>query len=732
MGKPEQRDTKTTPKKSNNKRINVPVVIQMEAVECGAAALAMVLAYYGRIVSLEEARIECGVSRDGSMADNMVKAARKYGLVANGYRIEPEDLTSYKLPLIIFWDLNHFIVLTGKKGSRYFINDPTTGVRIVSPEEFDESFSGIILTFEPGKDFEKGGYKKSIFLSLWRRLTGMKKALLYVLLVGLLLVLPGLLIPVFSRVFLDDILVDKQMNWTRPLVLIMGLTLCVVAILTWLQQAYLMRIELKLSISSSVKFFRHLFRLPIQFFYQRCAGELQNRIYLNDRVATLLSGPVSTNFLSLFMIAFYAILMYRYDVILASVSVFIAFLNLAALIFVSHKREVMKQTLQSEEGKLIGGSMSGLQLIETLKASGSEADFFSRWAGYQARVITMQQKMQLSTVLLSAVPAFLSSLNMVLILCFGSLRIMAGLLTIGMLSAFQMLMQNFSKPINDMVGFGSELQEVRADLDKLDDVLSNEEDEQMIEGEEAKDIEDPPKLRGYLELKNVMFGYSRLAPPVIDNFSLSLKPGERVALVGHSGCGKSTISKIVAGLYHPWDGEALFDGKKRIAYSKDVMHNSVSIVDQDIFLFESTIVENLTMWDHTINMDSVILAAKDAHIHDDITYRPGAYDSMVGEGGRNFSGGQRQRLEIARALATNPSILILDEATSALDPVTEKAIDDNVRRRGWTCLIVAHRLSTIRDCNEIIVLDKGKVVERGTHGELIDKKGHYHNLITSQ
>ena len=730
MGK--QQDTKTTPKKWNNRRIKVPVVIQMEAVECGAAALAMVLAYYGRIVPLEEARIECGVSRDGSKASNMVKAARKYGLAADGYRIAPEDLTQYRLPLIIFWNLYHFVVLTGKKGSRYFINDPATGVRVVSAEEFDESFSGIILTFEPGKDFEKGGHKKGIFLSLWRRLTGMKKALLYVLLVGLLLVLPGLLTPVFSRVFLDGILVERQMNWTRPLILIMGLTLCVAAILTWLQQVYLMRIELKLGISSSVKFFRHLFRLPMQFFYQRYAGELQNRVYLNDKVAMLLSGPVSTNFLNLFMIAFYAILMYRYDVILASVTVFIAVLNLAALIFVSHKREVMNQTLQSEEGKLIGNSMSGLQLIETLKASGSEADFFSRWAGYQARVITMQQKMQLSTLLLSAVPAFLSSLNMVLILCFGSLRIMAGLLTIGMLSAFQMLMQNFSSPVNEMVGFGSQLQEVRADLDKLDDVLSNEEDEQMIEGEEAKDIEGPPKLKGYLELKNVTFGYSRLAPPVIDNFSLSLKPGERVALVGHSGCGKSTISRIVAGLYHPWDGEALFDGKRRTAYSKDVMHNSVSIVDQDIFLFEDTIVENLTMWDHTINTDSVILAAKDALIHDDIAYRPGAYDSMVGEGGRNFSGGQRQRLEIARALAINPSILILDEATSALDPVTEKAIDDNVRRRGCTCLIVAHRLSTIRDCNEIIVLDKGTVVERGTHGELIEKKGHYHDLIASQ
>ena len=730
MGK--QQDTKTTPKKWNNRRIKVPVVIQMEAVECGAAALAMVLAYYGRIVPLEDARIECGVSRDGSKANNMLKAARKYGLEAKGYRTEPEDLTQYNLPLIIFWNLNHFVVLTGKKRNRYFINDPGTGVRVVSAEEFDESFSGIILTFTPGKDFEKGGRKRSLFLSLSRRMIGMKKALLYVLLVGLLLVLPGLLTPIFSKVFLDDILVERQMNWVRPLILIMGLTLCVAAILTWLQQVYLMRIELKLGISSSVKFFRHLFRLPMQFFYQRSAGELQNRVYLNDKVAMLLSGPVSTNFLNLFMIAFYAILMYRYDVILASVSVFFAVLNLAALIFVSHKRVVMNQTLQSEEGKLIGHAMSGLQLIETLKASGSEADFFSRWAGYQARVITMQQKMQLSTLLLSAVPAFLSSLNMVLILCFGSLRIMAGLLTIGMLSAFQMLMQNFSRPVNEMVGFGSQLQEVRADLDKLDDVLSNEEDEQMIEGEEAKDIEGPPKLKGYLELKNVTFGYSRLAPPVIDNFSLSLKPGERVALVGHSGCGKSTISRIVAGLYHPWDGEALFDGKRRKTYSKDIMHNSVSIVDQDIFLFEDTVAENLTMWDHTINTDSVTLAAKDACIHDDIAYRPGAYDSMVGEGGRNFSGGQRQRLEIARALAINPSILILDEATSALDPVTEKAIDDNVRRRGCTCLIVAHRLSTIRDCNEIIVLDKGTVVERGTHGELIEKKGHYHNLIASQ
>jgi ABC-type bacteriocin/lantibiotic exporter with double-glycine peptidase domain len=469
----------------------------------------------------------------------------------------------------------------------------------------------------------------------------------------------------------------------------------------------------------------------MQFFYQRYAGDIQNRIYLNDKIAVLLSGPLSTNFIGMFLIIFYAVLMFQYDVFLTVVSVSFALINFLALRFVSKKRTVLNQVLQVEQGKLIGNSMSGLQLIETIKASGSEADFFSKWAGYYAKVFRSQEEMDFSTLLLSAVPLTLALFNNIAILTFGSLRILGGLLTIGLLSAYQMLMRNFSQPVNSMVDLGGQIQEIRGDLDRLDDVLNNKEDEQIVRIEEAGAVSDNPKLEGCLELKNVTFGYSAVSAPVIEGFSISLKPGERIALVGSSGCGKSTVARLIAGLYQPWEGEILFDGKSRIGYPKEIMNNSLAIVDQDIFLFRGTVRDNITMWDTTIDSGSMILAAKDAAIHNEISSREKGYDGIVEEGGVNFSGGQCQRIEIARALAINPSILILDEAMSALDPAIEKTIDNNIRRRGCTALIIAHRLSTIRDCSQIIVIEKGKIVESGTHEELIKAKGHYHKLITA-
>ncbi len=713
------------------KRLDVPVVIQMEAVECGAACLAMVLSYYGRLVALEEVRVECGVSRDGSNAGNVLKAARKYGLVADGYRDEPENLPGYDLPVILFWKMGHFVVLTGKKKNNYLINDPALGPRSVSEEEFDESFAGIVLTFKPGPDFTKGGVKRNMILSLLHRLSSTKAGLAYVFLAGFLLVAPNLLTPVFSKIFLDEVMVESRLAWIRPLLLAMFITMIVGVSLTWLQQLYLLCIELKLALTSSAKFLRHVFRLPMQFFYQRYAGDIQNRIYLNDKIAMLLSGPLSTNFIGMFLIIFYAALMFQYDVFLTVVSVSFALINFLALRFVSKKRTVLNQVLQVEQGKFVGNSMSGLQLIETIKASGSESDFFSKWAGYLAKVVTSQQKMDFSTLLLSAVPLALALFNTIAILTLGSLRILGGLLTIGLLSAYQMLMRNFSQPVNSMVDLGGQIQEIRGDLDRLDDVLNYREDEQLAQIEKAGAVSDNSRLEGCLELKNITFGYSTVSAPVIEGFSISLKPGERIALVGSSGCGKSTVARLIAGLYQPWEGEILFDGKSRVSYPKEVMHNSLSIVNQEIFLFRGMVRDNITMWDTTIDSSRIILAAKDAAIHNEISCREKGYDGIVEEGGVNFSGGQCQRIEIARALAINPSILILDEAMSSLDPAIEKVIDNNIRRRGCTCLIIAHRLSTIRDCNKIIVIEKGKIVESGTHEELIKARGHYHKLVTA-
>lgn len=715
-------------------RVKTPTVLQMEATECGAASLAILMAYYGKIVPLEELRSECGVTRDGSKASNIAKAARKYGFVAKGFRKEPAGLKDLALPMILFWNFNHFVVLEGIRKGRVYLNDPAVGPKVVAEAELDQSFTGVALSFEPTPDFEPGGTRPSLVLALKRRLSNSKSALAYVILAGLFLVIPGLAIPTFSKIFIDHILIRESFDWIRPLLIGMGLTALLRAGLTWLQESYLLRFETKLAISASAQFFHHVFRLPIDFFAQRYGGEIGSRIRLNDKVAQILSGELATNTLNLLMIFFYAVLMFQYDIRLTLAGVSIALFNLFALRFVSRKRVDINQRLLQEEGKLLGNTMSGLQMIETLKASGGESDFFAQWAGYQAKVITAQQKMGFSTQFLSAVPPLLMAVNNVAILALGGMRVMDGHLTVGMLVAYQSLMMSFLEPVNSMVDLGSKLQETDGDLKRLDDVYHYPKDPRFSGDSCGNDdlAHCPTKLSGRLDLVSVTFGYGKLDPPLIEDFNLSLKPGTRVALVGGSGSGKSTIARLVAGLYEPWSGEILFDGKPRHHFPGRVLSNSIGVVDQEIFLFGGPMRENLTLWDDTLPEARIVRASKEALIHEDIASRPGGYDLLVAEGGSNFSGGQRQRMEIARALAAAPVILILDEATSALDPNTEKIIDDNIRRRGIACLIIAHRLSTIRDCDEIIVLEGGRVVQRGTHDDMIKVDGPYAELIRSE
>ena len=490
-----------------------------------------------------------------------------------------------------------------------------------------------------------------------------------------------------------------------------------------------MRLETKLALSTASKFFWHILHLPADFFNQRYGGEIGSRVALNDKVAQLVSGKMATTIVNCFLIIFYLAIMFCYDSVLTLVGILIVSLNIVALKYAARFRIDQNRRLLQDQGKLTGTAMGGLQAIETLKAGGMESDFFAKWAGYQTKVMNAEQGLGYTTRLVSEVPTILTALNTVAILSLGGMRVMNGDLTMGMLIAFQSLMGSVTSPINDLVGLGRDIQDAEGDMNKLDDVLNHKVDEQFSGPAKMETPDMPAKLEGYLELKNITFGYSRLAPPLLENFSITMKPGDRIALVGGSGSGKSTAAKLISGLYGPWDGEILFDGKPRTEIPRSIMTNSFAMVDQDISMFEGTIRDNLTMWDTTIPESSLIQAAKDACIHYDISARHGGYDHKLNEGGSNFSGGQRQRMEIARALTINPKILILDEATSALDPNTENIVDNSFRKRGCTCLIVAHRLSTIRDCDEIIVLEKGKVVQRGTHDEMKDVEGHYSRMI---
>jgi NHLM bacteriocin system ABC transporter peptidase/ATP-binding protein len=711
-------------KKLRNVRVRTPTVLQMEAVECGAASLAMILGYHGRYATLEQLRVECGVSRDGSKANNIVKAARRFGLKAKGYKKEPDGLRQMPLPLIAFWNFNHYLVVEGFGKGKVYLNDPISGPRAVSAAEFDESFTGVALVFEKGPDFQKGGEKPSIWKSLAQRLPGSGPALAFLIIATLALAIPGLVIPAFSRVFIDNILVGLQQQWMRPLLVAMAVTAILRGFLTWLQQWSLLRLESKLALGSSARFFWHILRLPNEFFAQRYAGDVSARVDINDRIAALLSGDLATNFANVLMVGIYALLLFRYDAILAAVGVALAAVNLIVLGIVSRKRKDANRLLMQDHGKLMGISMAGLQMIETYKATGAEDEFFSTWAGYQAKALNATQRVANSSVVLTLMPPLLTSMNAVVILWVGGLRVMDGLLTMGMLVAFQGLMGLFLEPVNKVVDLGGKLQDAEADMNRVDDILRYPAPSERTSMESGE-----PKLSGSLELRNVSFGYSRMDPPLVQDLSLTLAPGQRLALVGGSGSGKSTVAKLVAGLYEPWEGEILFDGQRRDELSPSVMARSFAMVDQDIVLFEGTVRDNLTLWDDTTEDPVIVRAAEDACMHDDVTDRPGGYDYRVEEFGRNFSGGQRQRLEIARALVGNPRILVLDEATSALDAATEKLIVDAMRLRACTCLIVAHRLSTIRDCDEIVMLERGKVVERGTHDQLLQMGGAYARLI---
>ncbi len=707
--------------------VKTPTVFQMEATECGAASLSMIFACFGKYLPLEQMRIETGVSRDGCNAANIMRCAKKYGLECHGYRKEPNELRNTEMPCIIHWNFNHFVVLEGFKGGHVYINDPAMGRRRITMQELDDCFTGIVLTFKPTSDFVKEKKKSTLFSFIKKRVQGQGSTMAALLLTGLLLVFPGILLPILTQIFMDDILVGGNTDWFLKLAMFIGGTILLQVCLTLYRNAVLIKLQKKMVLLSAREFLHNMFRLPISFFDQRYVGDLLGRVTNNANVSDFLAGDLAQTVLNIIIAVFYLVLLYIYSPILTAIAVGTAIINLIVVRLTSGYISNSVLKLQQDGGKLSGAVCAGLSITSTLKASGAENEYIGRILGYSAKVDSLSQSVTKTQQIINAIPDTVKMLADTALVLVGGALVIDGKMTVGMLVAFTGLFGSFNEPIDDLVGFVKNIQTTKADINRIEDIMNYPIDEKFEREDTLTELS--AKLNGSVELRDVSFGYSPLKPPIVSDFNFKIPCGTSIAFVGASGCGKSTISKVISGLYAPWSGSVLFDGMDYSKIPSEVINASVSTVSQNISLFSGTVRDNLTMWNPKISEADMIAAAKDACIHDMIIQKPGAYDFKLLEGASNLSGGQKQRLEIARALTTNPTILIMDEATSALDPIVEKKIIDNIKRRGCTCIIVAHRLSAIRDCDHIIVMSEGRIIQQGTHEELISSDGYYKEFI---
>ena len=712
---------------SRNKIAKVPMVMQMEAVECGAASLTMILAHYGKWLPLEQVRADCGVSRDGSSAKSILRAARNYGLEAKGFRMEPEALEGTQ-PAIIHWNFEHFVVFRGfdKKGNAY-LNDPGSGPVKWPMEEFRKHFTGICLTFKPTEHFKKEGEQTSILSYIRKNLSGAGEAFWLTFTFALMTAFITLLTPLFTRIFLDEILSGKNADWAMWFFMAMGALAAYQFFVVLLQTRYSKRIAGHLALKGNREYLYHLLRLPMSFFSMRHVGDLQQRMHLNEQITHSLVDVLAPQVINIGLLLLYLVLMFSYSTWLTLIGIVAAAVNLGIVKYFSKVRINLIRSMEQSEGQYFSATISCIDNMESIKAAGAEMGFFKYWSGLWAHKFNMNANADKQQTQMALLPVLANGLVNMAVLVLGAYLILQGNLTVGMLMAFQGFMGSFLQPVNAIVNASQTIVEMRSQMERVEDVMKYPEDHRDNEGEVVQG-----KLGGLLELKHVTFGYSPLQPPLIEDFNLRIEPGHSVAFVGSSGCGKSTLAKLISGLYKPWSGEILFDDRPIESISNEELTNSVAVIDQNVVLFDDTVAQNIRMWDPSIEDFTMMIACNDAQIRADIVSRPEGFGTKIVKGGQNFSGGQRQRIEMATALAKEPAILIMDEATSALDPKTEDEVMRRIRRMGPTQIIVAHRLSTIRDCDEIIVMDQGKILQRGRHEELIEQDGMYRDLMKSE
>lgn len=720
----------------------VPMVAQQEAVECGAACLAMVLAYYGRWVTLEELREQCGITRDGTKATNVVKAARLHNMVAKGLQKDAKDLLSLPHPLIVFWRFNHFIVVESIDAQRVRLVDPAVGPMTITREEFAEGYTGIALAFEPGEGFTRTKGRPSLVQTISGYLEGFRLGLVFALVAGIALIVPSVLASGFNQLYVDNVLIEGRHTWLMPLVSGMVAAAFLKMLLSYLNQVALARLNTSISTSLAAKQMWRLLELPLNFFAQRYSGDVANRFTLVDRLAGLMSNTLAPALIGIPNLVVYFVLLLLLDPVLAGITALAAIFALTVLSLSVKGLEDASRRMVHDDSKLYSMTIQGFAMIDEFKMSGTETAFTARWASAQARVITADQLSNFRSNVLSEISNLIVGIAGLAVLIVGGLRVMDGALTIGMLLAFQTLMGSFVNPLLGFVGVGGQLQTVRGLVDRLDDIrrygtttinttnLIAQADVPVPEV--AVQLEAGASALPFLAIEKLAFGYSPLTPPILKGINFNLAAGSRIAIVGSSGSGKSTLGRIIVGLTSPTEGtvkimgRTLHDWKAAAAGAP-----MVSYVEQSVVMFEGSLRDNLTLWDKTISQERLIDAARDACAHDFIMRMGNGYDARLLEGGRNMSGGERQRLAIARALAVDPLLLVLDEATSALDPESDVRIMDAVRRRGCACIIIAQRLSSIRDCDCILVMKSGAIVEAGTHQQLMDQGGEYCNLVST-